>query len=141
MNRSNLENSEIRNPRIISGQPKENMPQLPASYTTAGVVTYTPVDILNGIIVRDCNGASRADVLPTAALLVAAMKTPQIGDLIRCRIINGSDAAETITVGVGAGGALDAAQLAASNVIAQNTSKEVTIRITAVSTPAYVAYV
>jgi predicted RecA/RadA family phage recombinase len=112
----------------------------PASYATAGAQTYTAADILGGIIVRDPNGASRSDVLPTAALLVAALPGARVGDLVDCLIVNGADAAETITIGAGAGGAFDANQTAASRVIGQNSQKSVVIRLTNV-TPASEAYV
>ena len=114
----------------------------PASYATAGAQTYTAADVLSGVIVRDCAGAGRTDVLPTAALLVAAMTAPKVGDVVRCLIVNGSDAAEAITLNAGSGGGYDTNQTAASRVIGQNTSKTVTIRLTNVTSgaEAYVAY-
>lgn len=112
------------------------------SDATAGARTYTAAEVLGGIIVRDCAGAGRSDVLPTAALLVAAMDRPRIGDTIRCYIVNGSDAAETLTIGAGTGGAFDTNQTAASRVIPQNSSKDVYIRLTGVvaGSEAYVVY-
>lgn len=112
------------------------------SDATVGPRTYTAAEILGGIIVRDPNGASRSDVLPTAALLVAAIPGAQVGDIVRCLIVNGSDAAETITIGAGSGGGFDANQTAASRLIGQNASKTVTIRLTNVtaSSEAYVVY-
>lgn len=110
------------------------------SVTTAGAATYTAAACMGGVIMRDPNGASRTDVLPTAALLVAAMYDPQIGDTITVRIINTADAAETITMTAGSGGAFDAAQTAASKVIAQDKSGTLIIRVTGVSTAAYVVY-
>jgi predicted RecA/RadA family phage recombinase len=114
----------------------------PASYATVGPQTYTAADMLGGIIVRDPNGASRSDVLPTAALLVAAIPGVQVGDVVTTLITNGADAAETITIGAGAGGAFDANQTAASRIIGQNSSKIVKVRITNIGagTEAYVAY-
>lgn len=113
----------------------------PASYATVGAQTYTAADILTGIIVRDCAGASRSDVLPTAANLVAAIPHPFVGQVLSCLIVNGSDAAEVITIGAGSGGAFDTNQVAASRIIPQNASKTIRIRITNVGTPAYVVYV
>lgn len=112
------------------------------SDATAGARTYTAAEILGGLIVRDCAGGSRSDVLPTAALLVAAMDKPKVGDVIRCYIVNGSDAAETITIGAGTGGGFDTNQTAASRVIPQNSSKDIYIRITGVASgsEAYVVY-
>lgn len=105
---------------------------------TAGAVTYTAAQILDGIIHRDCAGSARTDVLPTAALLVNAMRDPAVGDIVKCLIINGSDAAETITIDAGSGGTF--AQVAGSRIVPQNTSRMIYIRITGVSTPAYVPY-
>jgi predicted RecA/RadA family phage recombinase len=114
----------------------------PVSISTAGAVTYTAAQIMAGIIVRDTNGASRTDVLPTAALLVAAVPGAKVGDVIRCKIVNGADAAEVLTIQAGSGGAYDANQTASSQVIPQNASKELMIRLTNVtaSSEAYVAY-
>lgn len=109
---------------------------------TAGARTYTAAEILGGIIVRDPNGAGRSDVLPTAALLVAAIPNAAIGDTIECYISNGADAAETITIGAGVGGAFDAIQTVASRVIPQNSSRLMQIQLTNVTltTEAYVVY-
>ena len=114
----------------------------PASIATAGAETYTAAQILGGIIVRDCAGAGRTDTLPTAALLVAALPGVRVGDVISCTIVNGSDAAEAITLAAGAGGGFDANQTAASRVIGQNTSKTIRIRFTNVTAAAeaYVVY-
>lgn len=114
----------------------------PASIATAGAATYTAAQLLGGVIVRDCAGGARTDVLPTAALLVAAIPGVQVGDIIRTKIINGSDANEVLTIDAGTGGGYDTNQTTASRVIAQNASKELVIRITNVtaSSEAYVAY-
>lgn len=114
-----------------------------ASVATAGAATYTAAQILGGVIVRDCTGASRTDVLPTAALLVAAMPGVQVGDIVRCQIINGSDpTTEIITLQEGVGGGWDANQTAVSRTILGTCSKMVTIRITNVTAAAeaYVVY-
>jgi len=114
----------------------------PASYATAGPQTYTAADILSRTIVRDPAGASRTDVLPTAALLVAALPGVRVGDTIDCLITNGADAAETITITAGTGGGFDANQTAASRVIGQLGQKIIRIRFTNVTaaSEAYVAY-
>jgi predicted RecA/RadA family phage recombinase len=113
-----------------------------ASYSTAGPVTYTAADVLGRTIVRDPNGAARTDVLPTAALLVAALPGVRVGDVVDCLIVNGADAAEAITLQAGAGGAFDANQTAASRIIGQNASKLVRVRFTNVTaaSEAYVMY-
>lgn len=104
-----------------------------ATYTTAGAVTYTAADILGGIIMRDCNGAGRTDVLPSAALLLAAMKDEEVGDIIPVLIINNTAAGGfIITITPGAGGTL--AQVATSTTVPGNTSRLVFIRITGAAT-------
>lgn len=112
------------------------------SDATTGPRTYTAAEIMGGIIVRDTNGASRSDVLPTAALLVAAVPNATVGDVIRVHFVNGADAAEVLTLGAGSGGGFDTNQTAASRVIGQNVSKDVYIRLTNVtaSSEAYVVY-
>lgn len=113
----------------------------PTSITTAGNVTYTAAQLLSGIIVRDPAGGARTDTLPTAALLVAAIPGAEVGDTVKCYLINGADAAEAITVAAGAGGAFDAAQ--AEAIIPRNGRALVHLRLTDVGsgTEAYVAYV
>lgn len=130
--------------RLTEGQAvlEDDAAPAPASIATVGPATYTAAQILGGIIVRDTNGAARSDTLPTAALLVAALPGVRVGDVVRCQIINGADAAEVLTILVGAGGAFDANQTAASQVIGQNVSKTLTIRFTNVTAAAeaYVVY-
>lgn len=114
----------------------------PTSKNTAGAVTLTAAEVLTGIVVADCTGAGRTYTFPTAALLVAAVPGAAVGDLLRVKVINGSDAAETITLAEGSGGGWDANQTNASKVIAQLNSKDVLIRLTNVtaSSEAYVMY-
>jgi hypothetical protein len=106
----------------------------PTSKATVGGITYTAAEILSNIIVRDCAGASRTDTLPTATLLIAALPgIARVGQLISVLMVNGSDAAETITIAAGTGGSFDPNQIAASRVIPQNTSKRLHIRLTSVT--------
>lgn len=114
----------------------------PTSDATAGAVTYTIAQLLTGIIVRDPAGASRTDVLPTAALIVAGLTAPYVGQVIRCKLINGADAAETVSVNAGSGGAYDTNQVAASRLVPQNSAREIIIRLTNVTAAAeaYVVY-
>lgn len=117
---------------------------LPAgtSKATAGPVTLTAAEVVGGIVVVDCAGTGRTYTLPTAADLVAAIPGAKIGEIIRCLIVNGSDAAESITLAAGTGGGFDTNQTSASRIIAQNGSKLVHIRLTGVaaSSEAYVVY-
>ncbi len=111
----------------------------PTEITTAGAATYTAAQILSGLILRDPAGSGRTDVLPTAALLVGAMKRPRVGDIVRCLVINNADQSETITIDAGSGGSIT--QIAGSRIIPQNTSRELIIRVTEIdATPAYVVY-
>lgn len=104
-----------------------------ASINTAGNVTYTAAQILGGVIVRDPNGGARSDTLPTAALLVAAIPGAKVGDTIWCEIKNGADAAEALTILAGSGGTFDANQTAASQIVGQNISKTLVLRLTNVT--------
>ena len=82
----------------------------PAVEATAAAVTYSVVQVLGGLILRDPNGAARADLLPTAAALIAAWQgaesapvqagvtTLAYGSSFEFEIRNTADAAETITV-------------------------------------------
>ncbi len=79
------------------------------SKTTAGAVTYTAAEILGGFILRDPNGAARADLFPTAAAIITALYTTPndttagvanvvVGHSFFVDIRNEADAAETITM-------------------------------------------
>lgn len=78
----------------------------PAQITTVGAATYTIAQMQTGLILRDPVGADRSDVTPTAALLVAAFKTPYVGLGFEFDLWNQSDhagASEVITITGGAG--------------------------------------
>lgn len=121
---------------VLQGSPA------PTSKATAGAVTLTAAEVLTGVLVVDCAGGSRTYTLPTAALLVPAVKGAKVGDMLKLLVVNGSDAAEVVTITEGAGGGFDTNQTAASRVVGQNTSKVVHIRLTNVtaSSEAYVVY-
>lgn len=108
--------------------------------TTAGALAITAAMFLGGIIVRDCNGSGRTDTLPTAADFIAAVRGEKVGDVYSCLIINNSDANETITIGTATGTTI--AQIAATRIIPQNTSRRVYVRLTNVTpgSEAMVAY-
>jgi hypothetical protein len=113
-----------------------------ALLATAGAGSPTVADVLSGIVLRDCAGGSRTDTLPTAAALVAAMSGEEIGDIIPVLYINASDAAETITIAAGSGGAFVTGTQSGQKDIAQGASKLILIRLTAVvaGSEAYVVY-
>jgi len=85
---------------------------------TAGARTYTAAEIIGGLILRDCAGDNRADVTPTAALLVAGLAGAIVSSSFEFTIRNTSDAAETITLIAG-----DGVTLSGTMTIAQNNSK------------------
>jgi hypothetical protein len=102
---------------------------------TEAAVTYTAAQLLGGFIMRDCGGAHRADLLPLATLIVAAIDNCAIGDSIRFTIENTSDAAETITV-TGVTGT----SIVGTATIAQTYTKDFLAVVTAVATPTVVVY-
>lgn len=109
----------------------------PATEATAAAVTFTAAQLLAGLVLRDPNGAGRADLLPTAATLVAAIEGAAIGCSFYVDIRNTADAAETITLTANTG-----ATISGTATIAQNNSKRLLIRLTGVAagSEAYVAY-
>lgn len=104
---------------------------------TAGVITYTAAQLKGGMILRDCNGAGRADVTPTAALLVAALPSAVVGTGIRFTIRNTSSTAVSITVTAGTG-----CTISGTATIAQNNSKDFLAVLTNVTSgaEAYTVY-
>ena len=102
--------------------------------STAAAVTYTPDQILGGLILRNTNGAGRADVLPTAALLRAALPEMGVNTGFEFTIRNTAGAAETITVTAGTG-----CTISGTATIAQNNSKRFLVVFTNV-TPGSDAY-
>lgn len=105
-----------------------------AQVTTAGAVTYTPGQIISMRINRDPNGGARSDVMPTAALLVAALPGVQINDSFTFELVNQADASEVITLTVGTGGTvgLNSPAGADTMTLAQNTKKRFRVRFTGV---------
>lgn len=114
----------------------------PTQIATAGAATYTAAQILAGIVLRDPAGAGRTDVLPTAALLVGALRGEEIGDVIKFVLCNQADANETITLTAGSGGAFDTGVTSTQKTVVQDAKKEVYIRLTGVvaGSEAYVVY-
>lgn len=123
------------------GEPRLSGPCLPlttvSTLDTAGAVTYTAAQILGGLLLRDCNGASRSDVTPTAALLLAAINGPLVGTSFEFVIRNTADAAETITVTAGTG-----VTLSGTMTIAQSNSKRfrAVVTVTTVGSEAVTIY-
>lgn len=111
----NRRTPERRSP-ILSGLPVPLF--APATDATAAAITMTAAQLLAGIILRDPNGAGRADLVPTAANLRAALPGIEVGSGFEFTIRNTADAAETITVTTNTG-----ATLSGTMTIAQNNSK------------------
>lgn len=101
---------------------------------TAGAVTYTAANFAGGLILRDPNGAGRADLFPTAATIDTEMDTPRVGASFVVTIRNTADAAETITMTTNTG-----LTLYGTMTIAQNNQKSFLVVKTAV-TPTYTIY-
>ena len=98
-----------------------------STVTTAAAVTYTPAQVLGGLILRDPNGAARADLLPTAAALIDALNGPFEGMAFIVTIRNTADAAEAITVTTNTG-----VTLSGTMAIAQNATTRFLVVITAI---------
>lgn len=110
----------------------------PVTDATAAAITMTPAQILSGLILRNPAGAGRADLMPTAALLVAALPDAQIGTSFEFTIRNTAGAAETITVTAPAD---SSGTLSGTMTIAQNYSKRFLVRITGIgASAAYTCY-
>ena len=115
-----------------------------ATNFTAGQtgVTITAVMLGGGIIVQTPNAAVTW-TLDTATNIINYMNLNsagvQIGDILVCDVINASTTtANTITISNGSGGGFDTGQT--SLVMNGGTSRTLFIRITNVTTPAYVCY-
>lgn len=105
---------------------------------TAGANTYTAAELLKGILLRDPTGADRSDVLPTAALMVAAVPDAWVGQTIEFAMINIADADEVITLTGGAGGTLAPTSIT----LGRNQAKKFILLFTNVGdgTEAYTVY-
>lgn len=120
-------------------------PTAPYADATAGNVTYTAVQLLSGLIVRNGGAGNRTDVFPTAALIVAALAAKYgkavVGMRFSATIVNDTASANTLAFTLGAGmtsGLANGTQVSAA--IAQNASKTFHFRVTNV-TPAAEAVV
>ena len=104
---------------------------------TAGPRTYTAAEILGGLILRDTAGDNRADVMPSAADLVAAIQGPAVGCSFEFTIRNTADAGETITMTAGTG-----CTTSGTMTIAQNNSKRFLVVLTSITSgsEAYTLY-
>jgi hypothetical protein len=97
--------------------------------STAGAVTFTAAEIMGGLILRNPNGAARADLLPTAADIIAAIDNAKVGDSFEFIVRNTAGAAETITITTNTG-----LTLSGTMTIDQNNSKRFLVVVTAATT-------
>ena len=106
--------------------------KVPVTYTTAGAITMTAADLLAGLVLRDPNGAGRADLVPTAAAIIDALTInghpPAVGASFEFTIRNTADAAETITVTTNTG-----ITLSGTMTIAQSNSKRFLVVVASLS--------
>ena len=86
---------------------------------TAAAVTYSAAALAGGLILRNTNGANRADLVPTAANLLAAIPGAQVGQAVEFAIRNTAGAAETITLTTNTG-----MTMSGTMTIAQNNTKK-----------------
>ena len=98
-----------------------------ATEATAAAVTYTAANLKTGLILRNPNGAGRADLVPTAAAIVAAFPGAVIDSWFEFTIRNTAGAAETITVTTNTG-----VTLSGTMTIAQSNSKCFRVQFNAV---------
>ena len=94
-----------------------------STVTTTSNVTYTPAQVMGGLILRDPNGADRADKVPLATDLAAAFGTDVVagftaGQAFEFTVRNTADAVETITLTANTG-----ITTSGTMTIAQNNSK------------------
>jgi len=106
------------------------MPMItPTTISTAGAVTYTPAQLLAGLILRDGNGGARTDTLPTAALMAEAVQGAMVGTAFEFELRNTTSTAVAITLAAGAGGTLSPA----STTVAQLNTRKYTLIFTNVT--------
>lgn len=85
--------------------------------TTAGAVTLSVSQFVNGIYRRDPNGSGRTDVTPTAVAVLNTLPIAAVGSVFTFFVRNDADAAETITISGGTG-----VTLVGTATVAQNTT-------------------
>jgi hypothetical protein len=109
-----------------------------ATSFASGAQTYTAAILGGGLIVHSNAGATAA-TLDTAANIINYMNANsagiQVGDILQCFVMNTGTG--TLTISAGSGGALDAN---GSGALPTLTSKMLNIRITNITTPAYIVY-
>jgi hypothetical protein len=75
----------------------------PTLINTAAAVTYTPAQVLSGLILRDPAGAGRTDTLPSAQAMVAGLPGCAVGTIVEFFVRNDGGATVLVQPGVGGG--------------------------------------
>lgn len=113
-----------------------------ATNFTTGSQTLTAAMIGGGIVVGSPSAAATY-TLDTATNIINYMNANSaginVGDIISCLITNAGSSTGIITVAPGSGGGFDTGQNGNFQ-MPINTSRTVNIRITNLSTPAYIVY-
>jgi hypothetical protein len=120
--------------RLINHDGSEVAPRVLTVSTIADVsdTTYTPAQMLGGLINRDPNGASRDDAFPDAVDIIAALggaNNVPLGTSFRLIIRNTADAAETVYIDSSPN-----TTIVGNEAIAQNNLKEFLFVVTSSTT-------
>lgn len=99
----------------------------PTANAVAAAVTFSVAEILSGMILRDTASSARADLVPTAANIVAGINGCQANTSFRTIIRNTSSGAGSITVTTNTG-----ITLSGTMTIAYLTQKEFLVVVTSV---------
>lgn len=97
----------------------------PTPNAVNAAVTYSVAEILSGLILRDALSTARADLLPTAAAIIAGINGCQVGTSFRTWIRNTGAGAGSITLTTNTG-----LTLSGTMVIAFQTQKELMFVVT-----------
>jgi len=110
------------------------------SYNTAGPVTFLASDLLQRLILRDCNGAARSDVTPTAQQIIDALtvmgRPPVAGHSFEFILRNSTAGAFAITLTAGAGVTLSPAAIT----VTQSNARAFMVVVNNVNVPAVTIY-
>lgn len=122
---------------LISKMPALKKRTIATQEATVGNVQFTPAELFAGLILRDPNGGARADKVPSAAHLIAALGPAAfVGASFEFVLQNDADAAETITL------TADSAKttMVGTMTVAQNYNKRFLVVVTNVTSGALAAY-
>ncbi len=121
---------------LISKKPALRKRTIGAQITTSSNVQFTPAQLFSGLILRD-PGAARADKVPSAAHLIAALGPAAfVGASFEFVLQNDASGAETITL------TADGAKttMVGTMTVAQNYNKRFLVVVTNVTSSVLAAY-